>query len=153
MPRSSKLIDDCQPTVYHLMSRTAVVGWIFDDVSKVQLLEVIREFSRLYFAEILGFCLMGYHFHILVRMHTDREFTDAQISRRYVDFHGAEALFSDEYIGYFRKKWASLSEIIKAIKQIFSRAYNKRHNGFLSTDIGLVEFGELGPSERLRRYR
>ena len=155
---------------------------------------------------------MGNHFHILVRMHTDSAFSDEQIKQRYVDFFGSEALFSEDNIGHYREKWSSLSEFLKAIKQTFSRAFNKRHHrrgtlwgerfkslivedgetlinclayidlnpiragivqrpedyrwsslgyhvqtgnkdGFLSMDFGLAEFGELSPSERLRRYR
>jgi len=68
------------------MSRTALDGLPFDDVANDQLLEVIQDFSRLYFAEILGFCLMGNHFPIMVRMNPDSGFTDAQIKQRYVDF-------------------------------------------------------------------
>jgi len=212
MPRLSRLIDDSQPTVYHVMSRTALNGLPFDDVANDELLGIIKEFSQLYFAEILGFCLMGNHFHMLVRMHTGSEFTDAQIKQRYTAFFGNDAPSSDDAIDHYRGKWASLSEFIKAIKQTFSRAYNKRHHrrgtlwgerfkslivedgetlinclsyidlnpiragivkrpedyrwsslgyhiqtdnrdGFLSMDLGLVEFGELNASERLRRYR
>ena len=53
---SIRLIDASQPTVYHVMSRTALDGLPFDDVANDQLLELIRDFSRLYFAEILGYC-------------------------------------------------------------------------------------------------
>lgn len=128
MSRSSRLIDASQPTVYHVMSRTALDGLPFDDVANDQLLEVIRDFSRLYFAEILGFCLMGNHFHILVHMHTGSAFSDAQIKQRYADFFGPGALFSDQHTGYYREKWSSLSEFVKAIKQTFSRAFNKRYH-------------------------
>ena len=110
------------------MSRTALDGLPFDDVANDQLLEVIRDFSRLYFADILGFCLMGNHFHILVRMHTGSAFTDAQIMQRYMDFYGSDAHFLDGLIGHYRNKWSNLSEFVKAIKQTFSRAYNKRHH-------------------------
>ena len=104
MPRSSKLIDDSQPTIYHVMSRTALDGLPFDDVANDQLLEVIRDFSQLYFAEVLGFCLMGNHFHILVRMHTENEYTDTQIKQRYMDFYVSDTLFSDEDVNDLRKK-------------------------------------------------
>ena len=52
MLESFRLIDASQPTVYHVMSRTALDGLPFDDVANDQLLEVIRDFSRLYFAEV-----------------------------------------------------------------------------------------------------
>jgi putative transposase len=127
MPRSSRLIDDGQPTVYHVMSRTALDGFPFDDIAKDELLESIKGFSQLYFAEILGFCLMGNHFHLLVRMQTANEYTDEQIEQRYSEYHGPDSVFPSGKLDYFRRKWSSLSEFVKDIKQTFSRAYNKRH--------------------------
>jgi putative transposase len=109
------------------MSRTALDGFPFDDVANDELMKLIKALSRLYFAEILGFCLMGNHFHILVRMHTTDEYKDEQIKQRYKDYHGPDAVFPAGKIDDFRKKWSSLSEFVKEIKQTFSRAYNKRH--------------------------
>jgi REP element-mobilizing transposase RayT len=70
---------------------------------------------------------MGNHFHILVRMHPSNSFTDSQIKQRYAAFFGEEAPSSGDAINYYRRKRANLSEFIKAIKQTFSRSYNKRH--------------------------
>jgi hypothetical protein len=38
------------------------------DVEKDFVLDLIKRFSSLYFTEILGSCLMGNHFHLLVKM-------------------------------------------------------------------------------------
>jgi REP element-mobilizing transposase RayT len=35
------------------------------------MLDLIKRFSALYFTEVLGFCLMGNHFHLLVKMIPD----------------------------------------------------------------------------------
>jgi REP element-mobilizing transposase RayT len=50
------------------MSRTALDGFPLGDVEKDFMLDLIRRYCTLYFVEILGFCLMGNHFHILVKM-------------------------------------------------------------------------------------
>ena len=55
------------------------------DIEKDFMLDLIRRYSELYFVEILGFCLMGNHFHILVRMFPDYKFTDEDIMKRYVE--------------------------------------------------------------------
>jgi len=68
MPRTSRMIVSDQRTVYHVMSRTALDGFPFQGVEKDQMVDIIRRFSLLYFAEILGFCIMSNHFHVLVRM-------------------------------------------------------------------------------------
>ncbi|CAB1059802.1 hypothetical protein D1BOALGB6SA_4567, partial [Olavius sp. associated proteobacterium Delta 1] len=43
-------------------------GFPLKDVEKDFMLDLIKRFSALYFTEILGFCLMGNHFHLLVKM-------------------------------------------------------------------------------------
>ncbi|MFH0726379.1 MAG: transposase, partial [Pseudomonadota bacterium] len=92
-----------------VMFRTALSGFPFEDIEKDRMVEIIRRASKLYLSEILGFCIMGNHFHILVRMIPDTQFSDSQIP-------------------YYRNKWASLSEFLKEIKQSFTRDYNKRHH-------------------------
>ncbi len=61
MPRTSRMIIPDERTVYHVMSRTALDGFPFGDVEKDEMVEIIRRFSLLYFAEILGYCIMGNH--------------------------------------------------------------------------------------------
>jgi len=48
-----------QKTVYHVMSRTALDGFPFGDVEKDELVKIIFHLSKVYFSEILGFCIMG----------------------------------------------------------------------------------------------
>ena len=68
MPRTSRMVIGDETAVYHVMSRTALDGFPLGDIEKDFMLDLIRRYSTLYFAEILGFCLMGNHFHLLVRM-------------------------------------------------------------------------------------
>ena len=128
MPRMVRMIVPDQKTVYHVMSRTALDGFPFGDMEKDELVKVLLKLSKLYFSEVLGFCIMGNHFHLLVRMFPESYFTDEDIKNRYVRFYGNDRAFSQEMVSGFRLKWASLSEFIKDIKQTFSRYYNKRHN-------------------------
>jgi REP element-mobilizing transposase RayT len=117
-----------EKTVYHVMSRSALGGYPFGDAEKDELVKILDKFNKLYFTEILGFCIMGNHFHLLVRMFPESYFTDEQIKDRYVKFYGDDHEFSELKIPDYRLKWASLSEFVKEIKQSFSRFYNKRHN-------------------------
>ena len=65
MPRIARIKVKGEPTVYHVMSRTALDGFVLGDVEKDFLLNLIKRLSRLYFAEIIGFTIMGNHIHIL----------------------------------------------------------------------------------------
>lgn len=80
-----------------------------DDIEKDFMLDLIRRYAALYLVEILGFCLMGNHFHLLIRMFPDYEFNDGAIKKRYVTFYGNERAFSDGLIPSLRKKLSNLS--------------------------------------------
>jgi len=129
MPRIARLKIKGESAVYHVMSRTALDGFVLGDIEKEFLLDLIKRLSKIYFAEVLGFCLMGNHFHLLVRMHSGDDYTDDDIKARFMDYYGRdrEIEFSEGQIPFYRKKWEDLSEYIKEIKQGFSRFYNKRH--------------------------
>jgi REP element-mobilizing transposase RayT len=121
------IIDD-QSTVYHVMSRTALDGFPLGDIEKNFMLDLIRRYAALYLVEILGFCLMGNHFHILVRVIPDYKFSDEDILKRYVDFYGDERIFADGLVPSQRLKLSNLSEFMREIKVNFARFYNRRHN-------------------------
>jgi REP element-mobilizing transposase RayT len=110
------------------MSRTALDGFPLGDVEKDFMLDLIRRYSSLYLVEILGFCLMGNHFHLLVRMFPEYKFTDEDIKKRYEAFYGDDRVFADGWIPSLREKLSNLSEFVREIKVGFTRYYNKRHN-------------------------
>lgn len=131
MPRIARLKVKGEPAVYHVMSRTALDGFVLGDVEKDYLLKLIQKLSKVYFAEVLGFCLMGTHFHLLIKMHPGEDYDDGEIKRRYKLYYGEEGkaeVNDQEMIGLLRKKWANLSEYVKEIKQGFSRFYNRKNN-------------------------
>jgi REP element-mobilizing transposase RayT len=106
----------------------ALDGFPLADIEKDFMLDLIRQYSALYFVEILGFCLMGNHFHILVRMFPEYKFTDEEIKKRYKNFYGDERAFAAGWIPSLRAKLSSLSEFIREIKVGFTRYYNKGHH-------------------------
>ena len=67
------------------------------------MLDLIKRYSSLYLVEILGFCLMGNHFHLLVKMFSGNGFSDEDIKNRYENFYGNESVFADGQIPYARE--------------------------------------------------
>ncbi len=128
MARIPRMIIPEESTTYHVMSRTALPAYPMGPVENDYLLGLIKRFSQVYFSEIIGLCLMGNHFHLLVRMHPDHQYTDDEIKRRYALSYGPDQVLEPDQIPFYRKKWASLSEFMKDIKQTFSRFFNKRHD-------------------------
>ncbi len=127
MARIPRMIIPEESTTYHVMSRTALPDYPMGAVENDYLLGLIKRYSQVYFSEIIGLCLMGNHFHLLVRMHPDFNYTDDDIKRRFVLSYGPDQILEPDQIPFYRKKWANLSEFMKEIKQTFSRFFNKRH--------------------------
>ena len=128
MPRTSRMIVGDQKAVYHVMSRTALDGFPLGDVEKDFMLDLIKRFSALYFTEILGFCLMGNHFHLLAKMIPEDRFTDEEIKKRFETYYGDSREFTEGQLPYLRDKLSSLSEFVREIKVSFARYYNRHHN-------------------------
>jgi REP element-mobilizing transposase RayT len=128
MPRTQRLIINDETAVYHVMSRSALDGFPLADIEKDFMLDLIRRYSALYLVEILGFCLMGNHFHILVRMFPEYKFTGDDIKKRYESFYGNDRVFAAGQVPSLRAKLSSLSEFIREIKVRFARYYNRRHH-------------------------
>ena len=128
MPRTQRLIINDETAVYHVMSRTALDGFPLGDIEKDFMLDLIRLYSSLYLVEILGFCIMGNHFHLLVKMFPEYKFTDEDIKKRYVEFYGNDRSFAYGQIPSLREKLSNLSEFVREIKVGFTRYYNRRNN-------------------------
>ena len=128
MPRTQRLKINDETTVYHVMSRTALDGFPLGDIEKDFMLELIRRYSELYLFEILEFCLMGNHFHLLVKMFPEYKLTDEDIKKRYVAFYGDDREFAYGQVPSLREKLSNLSEFVREIKVGFARYYNRRHN-------------------------
>ncbi len=105
------------------MSRTALDGFPLGDIEKDFLLDLIKRYSALYFVEILGFCIIGNHFHLLVKMIPEYNYTDEDIQKRYKDFYGDDQMFAAGWIPSLRKKLSSLSEFVAINYQKFKNLF------------------------------
>ena len=128
MPRIARLTDPENPTIYHLMSRTALDGFPMGAVEKDHLLSLIKKYSNLYFTEILGFAILDNHFHIVVKMNTSSYPSDKELMQRLKNFYRDTQTFVDSQLPFLRTKFSDISNFMKDIKQNFTRFYNKRHN-------------------------
>ena len=128
MARFSRIKLTDQPSVYHVCSRTALDGLPFKADDKNIFVKLIQHFSLIYFTEILGFCVMDNHFHILLRMHTKSEFSDEEIEKRHALYYGKDCFFDKRQIPLLRQRWENLSEFMRDLKSAFTRDYNKKYD-------------------------
>ena len=61
MPRIARMVVNGEPAVYHVVSRTALKGFVLGNAEKEYLVNLIKRLSLVYFTEVLGFCVMGSH--------------------------------------------------------------------------------------------
>jgi len=128
MSRMPRFLRRNTTTIYHVISRSALDGFPMGEEEKDVLLEVIKRYSRLFFVDILGFAIMGNHMHLVCRVYPEGSVADEEIHRRFKEFFGQDKVLSEADLEYYRKRWTSLSEFVKDIKQAFSRYYNKKRN-------------------------
>ncbi len=152
MPRIPRLLHLGESATYHVISRTALPGFVLGDVEKEHLVQRLRRLCGVYFAAALGFCVMGNPLHLLVRMHTGEDVSHEEIRHRFRLYYGADSkrALADGQIPAQRGKRASLAELVKEVKQSFSRWFNKTHgrSGFFWGErfkSVLVEDGDTLP--------
>jgi REP element-mobilizing transposase RayT len=127
MSRIGRFVSKYETSVYHVISRTALPGLPIEDTDKDRLLYLIKYYSSIFFVDVLGFAIMGNHLHLVCRTYPESEVSDEDVIARYKIYRGEdERPFKDD-IDYYRRRWTSLSEYVKDIKQEFTRYYNRKH--------------------------
>lgn len=151
--RRVKALPGRTSSCFHLMSRLCEGVPFFDDTEKEALVLVLRRLARFCGLDLLTFCVMGNHFHTLVRV-PDRqewltqfdgpsgearllshlrtlyskafvELLQAQLSRWRQD--GREDL-AEACLSGIKARFCDISVFGKELKARFARWYNKRHN-------------------------
>ena len=132
MPRIPRMVmkDSDQKTIYHIISRTALDGLPFEAEEKDEMVHIIQYYSRVYAVGVLGYAIMGNHFHLLVEMQPESSFSDDEVKRRFSIRYPEEdvdTIYPGAELETFRRRLCDLSSYVKDIKQVFSRFYNRRH--------------------------
>lgn len=137
---------DTQAGVYHLVSRVVDRNFIFGDAEKEAFVRMMRAFAGFHEVQILTFCVMSNHFHLLVRVPHRPEGFDLPLeqvmdrwqaavgeawnkglTRQFEIFrdNGSEAAI-EEWRQRMLARMFSLTEFMKALKQRFTQWYNRR---------------------------
>jgi hypothetical protein len=136
-----------QDAVYHVVSRTAFGRYSFDDVEKGQFLRLLQKQAGFCGVEVLAYCMMSNHFHLMVKVPTLAPITDDELLRRYRLLYGGKhcppssptpkALASllrengtegRELRERILSRMHDLAVFMRELKQRFGIWYNHRHN-------------------------
>jgi REP element-mobilizing transposase RayT len=149
-PKRLKLKDE--EGFFHIISRTVGQEFYLGDVEKEKLFNIIKYYSGFYFVKVIGLTIMSNHFHILIKSEPESYYSGEQVKQRiekYLDKdkkkkkkkkkdkdkeeEGEEVEEGEEEISNYKlqrtkQQMADISEYVRAIKQTFSRWYNKMNN-------------------------
>jgi REP element-mobilizing transposase RayT len=136
------------PAVYHAMSRVVGGQFLLGDREKEVLRKMLWQVADFCGVEILTYCILSNHFHVLVRVPERSRLSDAELLRRFrvlypkptkyqtVEFARLEQslLADDAGAEVIREqllaRMSDLSEFMKTLKQRFSIWYNRHHDRY-----------------------
>jgi len=132
--------------VYHCVSRVVGAQRLLDDLGKETLVRLLRRLATFCGLEVITYCIMSNHFHVLVRVPAEQNPTDQELIERMEALYGRspksglvalarEGLRERGRVDAdIRKKMLArmgdVSEFMKEFKQRFSKWYNIRHQRF-----------------------
>lgn len=160
--------------VYHCMTRTVNGELLFKDRDKEILRKMIRQVADFCGVEVLTYCIMSNHFHVLLQVPDAPSVSDTELIRRYrvlypkpTKYQEASAVLmaSQLQLGgneaeVIRRKllarMSDVSEFMKTVKQRFTIWYNKSHQryGTLWADRfkSVLVQGEGNPLQTMAAY-
>ena len=134
-----------QAQVFHVVSRVVDKRRVFEDVEKTVFLGMVRDFAKFSGVEVLAYCLMGNHFHLMVHVPVRPDsISDEEVWKRMTHIYTKENLkafknkiqqrtdsgqpdYEEEFLNKMRKRMFSLSFYMKDVKQKFTKWFNRRH--------------------------
>ncbi|MBX3734296.1 MAG: transposase [Verrucomicrobiae bacterium] len=134
--------------VYHCISRVVGSQRLLDDLCKEKLAEILLKLAPFCGIEVITYCMMGNHVHLLLRVPAAREIPDAELLQRLGGFYGKRGILTvlaregletrgavdPDIRQSLLERMGDVSAFMKEFKQRFSRWYN-RHTGRFGSRI------------------
>jgi len=130
------------------MTRTVNGEFLFENRDKEMLRRMLGRVADFSGVEVLTYCVMSNHFHVLVRVTCGQPVSDVELMRRYRVLYPKPTKYQTASIKVMEKKLAAggeeaeairtqllarmgdVSEFMKTLKQRFSVWYNRTHERF-----------------------
>ena len=146
--RSNRLKVSGSEASYHYMTRTVNGERLFGDREKEVLRKILWQVADFCGVEVLTYCIMSNHFHVLVRVDDGQDVTDGELMRRYKVLYPKPTKFQEASIKVLERDLAAggeeaeavrqrlrlrmgdVSEFMKTVKQRFSIWFNKSHRRY-----------------------
>lgn len=143
--------------VYHCVTRTVNGQFLFEPADREMLRRMLWQAAAFSGVEILTYCLLSNHFHVLVRVPSKEAVADQELIRRYRLMYPKDTVFTRQHGGKVMgddpsatiestlekggfaaeklreslfKRMGDVSEFMKTVKQRFSVWYNRTHGRY-----------------------
>ena len=140
MPRMRRLKIVDGEGWYHVYSRTACDKGVYPldkELCRQKFVQFLKYYSRAYFCDVAAFCVMGNHYHIVLKFEIPRKLSKEELwdralllypkSKRYLK------LWNENKWERFERRLFDLSEFMRNMQSAFASWYNKtfkRHGTF-----------------------
>ncbi|TVR53420.1 MAG: transposase [Puniceicoccaceae bacterium] len=132
-----------QTACYHVITRTVAGAPLLGRVEKEVFRKMLRKVSRFCGVEVLTFCILSNHVHLLVRVPAPVPVTDQELLERVeaisgkgpaemvaAVLRGSDATEKEKLRKRLKARMFDVSVFVKELKQRFSIWYNKTHRRF-----------------------
>ena len=135
MARMARFKVSQQEAWYHLYSR--ICGSkddypLMEPSSRKRLIDLIHHYSSVYFCEVSTFCIMGNHYHLVLKFDKPFEVEADELKRRASILYPQSAAtlndWPEEKWHRLRERLFDVSEFMRNVQSAFSRWYNPRHH-------------------------
>ena len=134
--------------VYHCMTRVVAGAHLFGVREKEVLRKMIWQVADFCGVQVLTYCVMSNHFHVLLRVPFSSEVSDVELLRRYQVLYPKPTRYqtaaisemekallkggedAEEIRGRLLARMGDVSEYMKTVKQRFSVWYNRTHDRY-----------------------
>jgi putative transposase len=100
-------------------------------VNRDKFIQLLNHFSQAYFCDLITYCVMGNHYHIVVRFNESTPKTRQELEScaeiLYPNHDAWRKNWSDEHWNKFNHRLHDMSEFMRNIQQAFTRWYNKQN--------------------------
>ncbi len=130
--------------VYHCISRVVGGQRLLDDLGKEKVVGLLGKLAEFCGVEVITYCMMSNHFHLLLRVPVRVELSDEQLLAKMAKFYGKKGILTVLAQESFKLRgkidldiresvmgrMGDVSAFMKEFKQRFSRWYNKTTGRF-----------------------
>jgi putative transposase len=137
---------------YHVYSRAACEKGVYPlekELCRRKFISLMQYYSRAYFCDIAAFCVMGNHYHMVVKFAVARKLNKEELWQRafllYPNSKKYLKLWNERKWQVFEERLFNLSEFMRNMQSAFALWYNKtykRHGTFWADRFKSVLLGD-----------